>query len=301
MNDIRKMIEGGYDLHVHSAPDCLPRKMDDIDMGERITKSTLAGYAIKNHWTATGGRAKLINRIFPQCDAIGTITLNSAVGGLNPPAVEMAARDGVKLVWFPTCDNEHEMEYQFNGDPNKKRAFWASIVIEMKEQGIQTPTINCLDEKGELKKEVLDILDIIARYDMILATGHISHEEAYKLVPEAAKRGVKKIIITHVSFPTTYYSIEDQKMFVSYGAKLEQCYTTWKTGKADFETIVEMIREVGAENCIMGTDLGNTKLCYPDEGIIEFSEKLLEAGFTEQDIKNMVVTNPRWLLGKDME
>lgn len=297
MSNVNEVIRGGYDLHVHSAPDCLPRKMDDIDMGERISHSTLAGYAIKNHWTSTAGRAKLINRMYPECDAIGTITLNSAVGGFNPPAVEMAARGGVKLVWFPTCDNEHEMEYQFNGDPNKKRAFWASIVLEMKEQGIKTPTQNCLNEKGELKPEVLDILDIMARYDMILATGHISHEEAYKLVPEAAKRGVKNIVITHASFPTTYYSVEDQKMFISYGAKIEHCYTTYKTGKCAFEVIADMIREVGAENCIIGTDLGNTKLCYPDEGMVEFSESLLEAGFTETDVHNMVVNNPRALLG----
>ena len=237
--------------------------------------------------------------MFPDCDAIGTITLNSAVGGLNPTAVEMAARGGVKLVWFPTCDNEHEVAYQFDGNPNKKRAFWASIILEMKEEGIETPTINCLDENGELKKEVLDILDIMARYDMILATGHIAHEEAYKLVPEAAKRGVKNIIITHVSFPTTYYSIEDQKRFISYGAKCEHCYTTWKTGKAAFETIVDMIKAVGAENCVAGTDLGNTKLCYPDEGMEEFAEKLLEAGFSEDDIRVMFVTNPKKLLGKN--
>lgn len=299
MSDVKELLKGGYDLHVHSAPDCLPRKMDDIDMAKRITDSTLSGYAIKNHWTSTAGRAQLINKMFPQCDAVGTITLNSAVGGLNPTAVEMAARGGVKLVWFPTCDNEHEMAYQFDGNPNKKRAFWASIILEMREEGIQTPTLNCLDEKGELKKEVLDILDIIARYDMILATGHISHEEAYKLVPKAAKRGVKKIVITHVSFPTTYYSVEDQKMFVSYGAKCEHCYTTWKTGKADFDIIAEMIREVGAENCIIGTDLGNTKLCYPDEGMEEFAQKLLDAGFSEKDITDMAVTNPRWLLGKE--
>jgi hypothetical protein len=158
MSDVKELLKGGYDLHVHSAPDCLPRKMDDIDMAERITASTLSGYAIKNHWTSTAGRAKLINRLYPGCDAIGTITLNSAVGGLNPTAVEMAARGGVKLVWFPTCDNEHEAAYQFDGNPNKKLAFWASIILEMKEQGIQTPTQNCLDENGELKQEVLDIL-----------------------------------------------------------------------------------------------------------------------------------------------
>lgn len=116
MSDVKDLLKGGYDLHVHSAPDCLPRKMDDIDMAERITASTLSGYAIKNHWTSTAGRAKLINRLYPGCDAIGTITLNSAVGGLNPTAVEMAARGGVKLVWFPTCDNEHEAACQFDGN-----------------------------------------------------------------------------------------------------------------------------------------------------------------------------------------
>ena len=62
MSDVKELLKGGYDLNVHSAPDCLPRKMDDIDMAERITASTLSGYAIKNHWTSTAGRAKLINQ-----------------------------------------------------------------------------------------------------------------------------------------------------------------------------------------------------------------------------------------------
>ena len=64
MSDVKELLKGGYDLHVHSAPDCLPRKMDDIDMAERITASTLSGYAIKNHWTSTAGRAKLINALY---------------------------------------------------------------------------------------------------------------------------------------------------------------------------------------------------------------------------------------------
>ena len=67
MSDVKELLKGGYDLHVHSAPDCLPRKMDDIDMAKRITDSTLSGYAIKNHWTSTAGRAQLINKgiIYP--------------------------------------------------------------------------------------------------------------------------------------------------------------------------------------------------------------------------------------------
>lgn len=297
--DYRELINGAYDLHVHSAPDVLPRKMDDIDMAQRIKDSGMAGYAIKSHFFCTSERAQLMNKLYPEVDYIGTVTLNSAVGGLNPSAMEMAARSGVKLVWFPTCDNEHERAHTFNGDPNKKLPFWARIIIEMKNAGIEAPTVNCLGADGELKKEVLDILDIIAKYDIILATSHISHEEAYKLVPEAAKRGVKNIVITHVDFPTTYYSIEDQKMFAGYGAKMEHCYTTWATGKVDFEVTKQMIREVGPENCILGTDLGQKTAVYPDEGLLEFASKLYDAGFTAEEVRTMTVYNPRKLLGKD--
>lgn len=297
--DYRELIKGAYDLHVHSAPDVLPRKMDDIDMAKRIRESGMAGYAIKSHFFCTSERAQLMQKLYPDVDYVGTITLNSAVGGLNPAAMEMAARSGVRLVWFPTCDNEHERAHTFNGDSNKKLPFWAQIIIEMKNAGIEAPTVNCLDANGELKKEVYDILDIIAKYDIILTTGHISHDEAYKLVPAAAKRGVKNIVITHVDFPTTYYTVEDQKMFASYGAKMEHCYTTWATGKVDFGVTKQMIREVGPENCILGTDLGQKTAVWPDEGMLEFATKLYDAGFSAEEVKTMTIYNPRKLLGKD--
>ena len=50
MFDAKDLIRGGYDLHVHSAPDVLPRKMNDIEMARRIEESGMAGYAIKSHY-----------------------------------------------------------------------------------------------------------------------------------------------------------------------------------------------------------------------------------------------------------
>ena len=297
--DYKELIKGAYDLHVHSAPDVLPRKMDDMDMAERIRNSGMAGYAIKSHFFCTSERAELMHKLNPDVDYVGTVTFNSAVGGVNPTVMEMAARSGARLVWFPTCDSEHERANTFNGDPNKKLPFWAKIILDMKEAGIEAPTVNCLDESGELKQNVLDTLDIIAKYNVILTTGHISHEETYKLIPEAAKRGVKNMIITHVTFPTTFYSVEDQKMFASYGAKMEHCYTTWATGKCQWETVVEQIRAVGPENVILSTDLGQPAAVYPDEGMLAWAEKLTAEGFTAEQIRTMMVYNPRKLLGMD--
>lgn len=296
--DYKELINGAYDLHVHSAPDVLPRKMDDIEMAQRIKESGMAGYAIKSHYFCTSERAELINMMYPDCDAVGTITLNSSVGGINPTAVEMAARSGAKLVWFPTCDSAHEIAHVFDGNADKKLPYWAQIIIQMKEDGIQAPVIHILNEDGTLKKPVLEVLAIIAKYDMILATGHVSHQEAFALVAEAKKRGVKKVVVTHVDFPTTYYTVEEQKRFVEMGAVMEHCYTTWATGKVEFDVTKEMIREIGPANCILATDLGQKTALYPDEGLLEFAKRLYDDGFTAEEIRTMTVDNPRALLGK---
>ncbi len=292
---MKELIQGAYDLHVHSAPDILPRKMDDLEMAERITASGMAGYAIKSHYFCTSERATLVKKLYPTCDAIGTITLNSSVGGINPTAVEMAARSGAKLVWFPTCDSEHEIQHVFGGDPNKKLPYWAQIIVQLKEEGIQIPTIS-LTENGKLTTQTHEVLDVIAKYQMILSTGHMSHQETFALVKAAKEHGVKNIVITHVDFPTTFYTIDEQKELASYGAVMEHCYTTFATGKVDFAVTLEQIRALGADTVILGTDLGQATAIYPDEGLAEFANSLYKAGISETDIRKMTVDNNRRLL-----
>ncbi len=290
------LIKGAYDLHVHSAPDILPRLMDDLDMIGRIRESGMAGYVIKSHYFCTAERATLINTMQKDCRAIGAITLNSSVGGINPTAVEMAGRAGAKLVWFPTCDSKHERAHVFNGDPNKKLPYWAKILIQMKEEGIEAPVISILDEDGKLIPEVNDVLDIIKKYDMVLASSHISHEECFALVRRAKERGVERVIITHADFPTTYYTIEEQKELVSLGAYIEHCYTTWATKKVDLEDSISQIRAVGADHVVIATDLGQTTSIYPDQGMLSYAEKLVEHGFSENDVRKMVRDNPAGLI-----
>lgn len=290
------LIKGAYDLHVHSAPDILPRLMDDLDMIGRIRESGMAGYVIKSHYFCTAERATLINTMQKDCRAIGAITLNSSVGGINPMAVEMAGRAGAKLVWFPTCDSKHERAHVFNGDPNKKLPYWAKILIQMKEEGIEAPVISILDEDGKLIPEVNDVLDIIKKYDMVLASSHISHEECFALVRRAKERGVERVIITHADFPTTYYTIEEQKELVSLGAYIEHCYTTWATKKVDLEDSISQIRAVGADHVVIATDLGQTTSIYPDQGMLSYAEKLVEHGFSENDVRKMVRDNPAGLI-----
>ena len=127
-----------------------------------------------------------------------------------------------------------------------------------------------------MKDEVYDVLDVIAKNNMILATAHCSHEETFALVKAAHESKVDKIIITHVDFPTTFYTIDEQKELAKYGAYMEHCYTTYATGKVDFETTLTQIKALGADKVVLGTDLGQKTALYPDEGLLDFASRLYE-------------------------
>jgi hypothetical protein len=289
------LLKDAYDLHIHSAPDVLPRKMDDMEMAQRIIASGMKGYAIKSHYFCTSERAEMIRKIYPKCHAIGSITLNSSVGGINPMAVEMAGRSGAKIVWFPTVDSEHELGHLVN-TPGEKLPYWAKIKQQMESEGIHSPTINIL-QNGKLKDEVFTVLDIIAKYRMILATSHVSKPEAFALVKAASERRVERIIITHVDFPSTFYSIEEQKELARYGGFMEHCYTTPATKKVGWDIVIEQVRAIGPERVVISTDLGQATAVYPDEGLALFAGRLLENGFTENEIRTMIVKNPASLIG----
>ncbi|MCL2616942.1 MAG: DUF6282 family protein [Defluviitaleaceae bacterium] len=290
--DQKQLLKGAYDLHVHSAPDLLPRKMNDLEMGQRIVDAGMAGYAIKSHFFCTSERAALVNIQHPKCHAIGAIVLNRSVGGVSPVAVEIAGRSGAKIVWFPTCDALNERKHVFDGNPDKKLPYWAQILIQMKEDGVAPEPIEILKEDGRLTNEAYDVLDVMAKYNMILATGHISHEECFELVKAASERKVERIIITHVDFPATFYTIEEQKKLASYGAYMEHCYTTWATGKVELSESINQIKAMGADRVILATDLGQANAKYPDEGLLEYAEELIKAGMSEDDISKMIVSNP---------
>jgi predicted metal-dependent phosphotriesterase family hydrolase len=133
---------------------------------------------------------------------------------------------------------------------------------------------------------------------MILATSHLSHEETFALVRAAKEHRVEHIIITHVDFPTTFYTVEEQMELLRCGAYMEHCFVTYNSGKVDFEVVLEQIRAIGASHIILSTDLGQKTGIYPDEGLEQFVTSLYDRGISEGDIKKMTSHNQRVLLGK---
>jgi hypothetical protein len=289
--DAWESIAGAYDLQVHVAPDVIGRRIDDIDLAHEFLAHGLKGFVLKSHYIPTAERAKVVTKAVPGIAAMGAITLNHAVGGLNPVAVEIAGRSGCKIVWMPTVDAENETAGLPTGG-NKKLPFWAEIQRELSAMGISPPRMRVIGDAGNLVPQARSCLDLILRHDMILATGHLGRAEIFALVRAGREMGLKKILVTHAEFPSQKLSAAEQAELADMGAWIEHCFTTMHTGKASWEGVFESIRRAGPERCILSTDLGQTINPPVAEGFAMFAQKLLEAGFTAAEIRRMAVINP---------
>src|SRR5580704_7931753 len=190
-----KCLQGAYDLQVHVAPDVIERRIDDLDLAKEFLAHRLRGFVLKSHYIPTAERAKVVSKAVPGISAYGAITLNHSVGGINPVAVEIAGRSGCKVVWMPTVDAANETAGRADG-PNTKLPFWAKIQRELVAIGISPAPLSVLDASGDISEATRICLPLIAKHEMILATGHLGRVEIFKLVSAARAAGVRKIIVT---------------------------------------------------------------------------------------------------------
>ena len=288
----REVVKGGYDLHVHSGPDVLRRIASDLEIAHAFESRQLAGYVIKHHYTETGGRAALTREAVPSVKTMGSITLNAAVGGMNALAVEMAARDGISYVWFPTVDAVNEAENRPEFAPGVAPPLWVRLQDELTAEGIAKGPVPVVDNDGNLLAETIDVIKIIARNDLILATGHLGRDEIFTVVDEAIKQNVKRIVITHPEFPSQNISIEDQILLAERGAMLERCFVTYHSGKYDWMQMLDNVRKAGIENSFFASDLGQPKNPPVEDGLALMADKAFEAGFTDEEVHQLCVINP---------
>ncbi len=140
---------------------------------------------------------------------------------------------------------------------------------------------------------------MIARHGMLLATGHMGRDEIFAVLDAALAEGVSEIVITHPDFPSQGLSVEDQRALAARGALLERCFTTPHTGKIAWETWIENIRACGAEHSVLSTDLGQVFNPPVEDGMALMVDRLLEAGFSDQEVHVMAVVNTRRVAGAD--
>jgi stage V sporulation protein SpoVS len=294
----REVVRTGFDMHVHIDPDFVPRIIDDIGLARRCLELGLAGFQMKSHYTATAERARTVNTAVPGVRAIGAIVLNQAVGGINALAVEVAAREGARTVWMPTVNSINEMEEIHSFAAGAPMPVWMKFEVSLREAGVAPEPIAVLDGEGRLLPSVHRVIEVAARHQLVLATGHLARAEIFAVVDGALTAGIRDVVVTHPEFPSQNLSLEDQAELADRGALLERCFTTPYTGKVAWEHVFAGVRATGVENNVLSTDLGQVFNPPVEDGLALFADKFLEAGFSEEEVHTMTVTNPRRLAGE---
>jgi hypothetical protein len=296
----RVLVRGAYDLHVHVEPDVMRRRVTDLQLARRCWDVGLAGFALKSHYVPTAERAAVLNEALNgTVRVIGALTLNASVGGMNPLAVEIAAREGARIVWMPTLDAANHRDKHADLPPGATPPMWLALQRDLDAQGITVDPVPVFDAAGRPLPSTREVLRLCARHQLVVATGHLSARESRVIAEAAFEAGVRHVMITHPEFPQQDMSLADQKALASQGAFLERCFTTPYTGKYDWAAMVSNIRATGPEHSIVTTDLGQPVNPPVEDGLALMADALLKQGFTDEEITTMIVANSRLLAGPD--
>ncbi|MEM9369143.1 MAG: DUF6282 family protein [Planctomycetota bacterium] len=282
------LLRGAFDLHVHCSPDVVPRAQDMFDLARAASESRMAGIGLKDHTTSTVGRCHALNRMYPDGPRFfSSIALNPPVGGLNPSAVEAALSSGVDIVYFPTYSADHHI------------ALFGTKLTPVPHPADGFQRLSILDENQRLLPQARAIVELIAKNDAVLATGHISPRETLVLLEFAKSRGIERMVVTHASQSVPDMAVDDQRACVAHGAMIEHCFlavTECCPGTIPLESMVDQIRSVGARNVILSSDFGQPSIGPPIEAFGQHAGRLLEMGLSEAELRLMLSDNPRQLV-----
>jgi hypothetical protein len=291
----RSLPRGMVDTHVHTAPDVLPRSQTDHSVSVDAAQAGYRALVLKNHHSETASRAAVITDFVGEVEVLGGIVLNiQATGGINPLAAESALRMGARCVWLPTISAANQIRALNEAEEKDGGAAFVDALGRVEGDGV-----SILSADGSITPETGKVLDLVASYQATLATGHISPAEMMAVVPEAKRRGVRNVIITHPEMQTISPTFEQQTELAALGGVwFERVYALYTPMFGyDLDDLAEIVRTLGHETTIMASDLGQDGNPPTVEGMRDFVAAMLERGFSKDQVEQMTCSNPRAALG----
>jgi hypothetical protein len=277
--DGARLLKGAIDLHFHMdpwTPGALNGQAGIADV--RVARERgMRALVIKDHNEPTAPLAYHLRPEVPGLELYGGFVLNLPNGGVNPAGVEfMATRikgEPGRIVWMPAGDTAKEVRASKTPDG---------------------PFV-AVSRNGELLPGVKEVISIVAKHGLVIASGHILPEEALMVFREAKRQGVQHMIATHAFDLAGKMTVEQMKEAAKLGAFIEFDYrNTLEGGRMD------AIRAVGPEFCFISEFW--TKVDAPKEygglaGIGAFAEAMRAHGFTDRELDLMFKENPAKALG----
>jgi hypothetical protein len=294
--------------------------VDPIQAAIEARGAGMRAIVLKDVFEMSNGIAWLVNRHVPGFTVYGGLILNTVYGGMNPRAFKTAIHygDGAKYLDFGAHSTYYQAAKEGREVDGKFVALselYPKFKTEELDRCIRIPVDK---DPGPELDEMLQLL--VANPHIYMDTGHVSVEEAMRLVDLKEKYGYKRVIVS--SSVTKIAAIDQLKHMADKGALIELSFAAYTapqmiplthyyvekeyasidegmtaTPGGGIREVAEQIRELGAEHCVMSTDFGRYALSTPVEGLRQFIACMLDLGISADDIRTMVKTNPEWLLG----
>jgi hypothetical protein len=267
-------LAGVMDLHIHSDPDSMPRSMHGIEVAALAKKLGMRTIVLKNHFEHTASLAYLARTQVPGIEVFGGIALNLSLGGINPFAIERMIKvkgNFGRFVWMPTFDAENHVRRFGGGRPFVPVA-----------------------KDGELLSGVIEVIKMVARENLVFATGHSSPAETLLLIRAARDQGVKKIVATHSFAEPVFMNQEETRKAAALGAFVEFTCLEFVGPKlaTSASNHAAAIRAIGVEHCFLSSDLGQAINSPPPDGFAAFISALGREGFSPSELDVLTKRNP---------
>ena len=237
----------------------------DLDIVRLSAEAGYAGCVLKGHYAATTGRAVAAGRDSGLA-VFGGLALNRHVGGINPAAVAAELLQGARVIWMPTTD-AHTQRTAGLPRLSDQRPSLGDVVYAI------PPVLWATEEATR------QVVDLVAEFDAVLATGHLSSAEVAWLLPTARAAGVRRILLTHPSYTVPAMSAGTARELSGAGAFVEitAYQLLHQPGLTDVE-LAAFVREVGIERVVLASDAGQPDSPPPPQALALLVDRLARQG-----------------------
>ncbi|MEH0108857.1 DUF6282 family protein [Tersicoccus sp. MR15.9] len=293
MTVVDELLDGAVDLHCHSGPSPMPRRITHVEAARQAADAGFRAIVVKCHYHDTVTDVLAMQPLLEDLpiEVYGGIAMNSVNGGLNPWAVDRSLKMGGKVIWFPTISSHIHLEHS---------AHHAETQSHFQPLGMmQSAEVSVFDADGGVRPEVRQIVEQAKAEGALVSTGHLDARSALAVVRTAHDVGHDRVIISHPDYVSDIDRSRLEEM-IGLGAVVEHEVAMYHRDHIfPAEQLVAWIRAVGAEHTVLGSDLGQVGNPLPVEGYRGLLPRLLDLGIGEDEIDLMIRRNPARLIGLD--
>lgn len=285
------LVAGAWDLHVHAAPSLFPRWGSAGELADACRAAGMAGLVLKSHQGTSVEAAAIVNERAAPLAVFGGVVLNEFVGGLNPFAVESCLALGGRIVWLPTL---HAAAHAHAFGVLGGFPFQQSRVARQPAAGIRL-----FDDRGRADPRLREVLDVLAGRPAVLATGHASAGEVAALAGLIHEEHLRiRLLVNHAFFKVPALSVDGVRALQSDEVWFEAAYFTVSPhGNATMAEVAGRIQSLPEARWVMVSDSGQRTNPRGPDALAAFARGLIDNGLDASRVRQMLVDEPRRLLG----